>query len=141
MRELVHTPCEAAVASNALKTTSATLCDVSVFPELTATCSEGQRIVPAGMRTSAGARHPAFRGMSMPIRHRRQYKMADLATAGGVLRLCRPSGPVPSKSNIAPPSSGFMVIFSAIGCTQCQPCPKTRLCMTYCSIVHVIDGL
>ena len=72
-------------------------------------------MVPGGMRTSKGAKQPEFRGISTAIKTRRQYKMADFATAEGAFRLWYPSAPVPSKSKTAPPSSGSMIILTAMG--------------------------
>ena len=58
-----------------------------MLPLLTATCSEGEMMVPDGIRTSSGTRQPELSGISIAMRTRRQYRMADFATADGALRL------------------------------------------------------
>ncbi|KAI5298891.1 hypothetical protein KEM55_002810, partial [Ascosphaera atra] len=63
-------PCDAAAARNALTITSTTRCDVCVFPAHTAGPADGFRKHPLGSTTSIGARHPWFRGISVPIRSR-----------------------------------------------------------------------
>ena len=76
-------PWDAAQALNAFKITSVILYDVSTLPPTIGICSSGFKILFSGIITDIGFKHPLFKGISLEMRHLRQYNIADIVTDFG----------------------------------------------------------
>ena len=85
------------------------------MPPTTAAVGDGCSRHPGGMTMPMGARQPWLSGTSWSTRHRRQYRMAEYATARCALVLPHTCGPVPVKSNTAERERRSIVIASAMG--------------------------
>jgi hypothetical protein len=68
-------------------------------------------MLPSGMATLSGFKHPAFSGMSSSTSVRNTYNTAAMHTAEGALKLFRNCSDVPAKSIFA--SRAFLLIFIA----------------------------
>ena len=78
-----------------------TACEVSTLPAATAAGYSGDSIVPGGMITLIGFRHPEFSGMSSSTSVRNTYRTAAMATEDGALKLSLSWAEVPVKSTSA----------------------------------------
>ena len=86
---------------NGLSIKSTNFWEVSTFPPTTAASFDGDKIVPSGIIIARGTRTPEFRGISWPMRDRRQYRTALLVIDLGVFVFARTYLPVPLKSKTA----------------------------------------
>ncbi|MNV21319.1 hypothetical protein D3C71_1122510 [compost metagenome] len=96
---MVH--CPAAIKPSAPYSALVMQVEVSTLPATTEAGGLGLSMLPGGMITLSGLRHPAFSGMSSSTSVRNTYSTAAMHTAVGALKLFVCCALVPVKSMVA----------------------------------------